>query len=135
MVSFYLSSKNTLHIAIFQFAICVFAAQTLVFAPNTKIVRLCPSIEYILKFQKWWTIPKITLFLPLKWWLIPNIHTKTYIKWWQHTKYRIQSHHQICPSHTYTYCPYHTNKSLTLSVLHAHYFSLCSTGTKSIYNS
>ena len=85
-----------------------------------KIVRLCPSIEYTLKIQKWWTIPKITLFLPIKWWLIPNIHTKTYIKWWQHTKHRIQYHHQICPSHKDTYCPYHTNKSPKMSVLHVH---------------
>ena len=64
-----------------------------------KIVRLCPSIEYTLKIQKWYAIPKITPFLPQKWWLIPKIHTKTYIKWWQHTKHRIQYHHQICPYH------------------------------------
>ena len=73
-----------------------------------KIVRLCPSLEYTRKFQKWWTIPKITLFLPLKWWLIPKLYPKTYSKWWQHTKHRIQYQHQICPSH----------KDASLSVSH-----------------
>ena len=42
--------------------------------------------------KKWYTIPFLTLFLPLKWWLIPNLHQKTYQKWGLHTKYRIQSH-------------------------------------------
>ena len=36
MVCFMVSSKNTLHFAIVQFAICVFATQTLVFLPKTK---------------------------------------------------------------------------------------------------
>ena len=31
---------------------------------------------------------------------------------------------QICPSHKDTYCPPHTNKSLKLSVLHAHLISI-----------
>ena len=42
---------------------------------------------------------------------------------------------QICPSHKDTYCPYHTNKLIKLSVPHAHYFYFCSAGTKSIRNS
>ena len=121
---FIVSSDNTLHLRLPVYYIVSLPRKHLSLHQIQKIVRLCPSIEYTLKIQKWYTIPFLTLFLPIKWWLIPNIHTKTYIKWWQHTKYRIQHHHQICPSHKDNYCPYHTNKIIKLSVLHAHIINL-----------
>ena len=63
---------------------------------------MCPSLEYILKFQKWYTIPFLTLFSPLKWWLIPNLHQKIYPKWGLHTKYRIQYHHKMSVTQRHT---------------------------------
>ena len=88
------------------------------------MVRLCPPLEYILKFQKWWTIPKTTPFLPIKWWLIPKIHTKTYSKWWPHAKYRIQYNHKYVRITNTLYCPPHANKIIKLSILHAHIIKL-----------
>ena len=124
MVYFWLSSDNALHIVIVQLYIFVFDTQTFVFLPKTKIVRLCPYLEYTLKIQKWWTIPKNTTFLPIKWWLIPKLYQKTYTKWWQHTKYRIQYNHKYVRITKTLYCPPHTNKIIKLSVLHVHIIKL-----------
>ena len=87
-------------------------------------VRLCPSLEYTRKNQKWYTIPFLTPFLPQKWWLIPKLYPKTYSKWWQHTKYRIQYNHKYVRITKTLYCPPHANKIIKLSVLHVHIIKL-----------
>ena len=124
MVCFMVSSDNALHIVIVQLDIFVFDTQTFVFLPKTKIVRSCPPLEYILKFQKCHQIPKNTTFLPIKWWLIPKLYPKTYSKWWQHTKYRIQYNHKYVRITKTLYCPPHTNKIIKLSILHVHIIKL-----------
>ena len=124
MVCFWLSSKNALHMQWSRLIYLSLPQKHLSFYQRQKIVRLCPSLEYTRKNQKWWTIPKNTTFLPQKWWLIPNIHTKTYIKWWQHTKHRIQYNHKYVRITKTLYCPPHANKIIKLSVLHAHIFPI-----------
>ena len=117
-----LSSKNALQLATLQCSsmIFVFATRTLVFLQKTKNRSVVSVSRIQSKISKVSLHPKNNPIFTHKVVTHPIITPKNIPKvgTTHQTSNTIQS--QICPSHKDTYCPQHTNKSIILSVLHAH---------------
>ena len=98
-----------------------------IFCPHVtynKIVRLCPSVEYVIKNKKWRPIPKIHIKIGVKWGLNPKITPFSILKWGLTTKYRNNSHFQTI-HHTRTQqCLSLTHKYPKMSVIHKQLFSV-----------
>ena len=124
MVCFMVSSKNALHLAMIQFAICVFATKTLVFAPNTKNRSVVSVSRIHSKNSKVVHHPKNHPIFTHKVVTHPKFTPKNIYK--VVNTYQISNTipSQICPYHKDKYCPQYTNKIIKLSVLHAHTIKL-----------